>query len=169
LKTAFAESYYSEAGPIGLGLIALEQKAYDDALEEFNASLAKPTGGMIKEATFGKARSLYYLKKNDEAKELFNEIVGTKEWRGLEKAGAIYYLGELSDRSGDKGAAHSYFQRLYLSHAAYPEYAAKGYLRAAELLRAEGKSDEATATLRELINHPKLKDTPEAKQGIKML
>jgi len=169
LRTSYPDSYYGEAGPIGIGLIELQMRNFQDALDAFNESLSKPTSGMIKEATFGKGRALMGLGKIQEAAELFKEVIATKEWRGAEKAGAIYYMGEISAKQGDSGTAHGYFQRVYLSHAAYPEYAAKSYLRAVDMLRNGLKHDEARATLQELINHPKLKDTPEAKEAAKSM
>ena len=169
LSKAFPESYYAESGPIGIGNIAIAKKEYDKALQAFEESLAKPSGAMIKEATFGKAQALFGLKQYDEAKKLCEEVIGTKEWRGEEKAGALFLRGEIAAQEKDPGAAHAYFQRVYLSHTAYPEYAAEAYLKAAEMLRLKAQDDEANATLRELIKHPKLKDTPQAIKAAKLV
>ena len=170
LRDAFPESVFSDAAPVGLGQIALEQKDYSAALQEFEFALTRSAGGsMLKEATFGKALALTGLKKNEDAKKLFEEIVTAKEWRGVEKAGSLFELGELDAVAGDKGAANARFQKVYLSFGAYKEYAAKAYLRSADMLLADGQADAATETLRLLIRNPKFSDTPEAKEASKRL
>lgn len=168
LRDAFPKSPYSDAAPVGLGRIALAKKDYDEALRNFDFALAPTSGGsMMKEATFGKALALQGLKKYDEAQKLFEEIVVSKEWRGVEKAGSLYQLGEIAAIAGDKGAANSYFQRVYLSHAAFVEYAAKSYIRSAEMLEATGQHQAAVDTYRLLLKNPKFADTPEAKIATK--
>ncbi len=164
LRDAFPQSPFSDGAPVGLGTIALEKKDYEAAVKEFDYALTNSVGGsMMKEATFGKALALYHLKQSDEARKLFEEIVATKDWRGEEKAGAIFYLGEIAADKGDKGAANAQFQRVYLSHAAYPSYAAKAYIRSAELLDADGQGDAAKKTYRLLVNNPKYAETEEFK------
>lgn len=164
LRDAFPESPYSDGAPVGLGNIALAQKDYEGALKEFDYALTRSAGGsMLKEATFGKALALQGLKKNDEAKKLFEEIVASKEWRGLEKAGSLFQLGEIAADAGDEGAANAYFQRVYLSHGAYIDYAAKAFIRSAEMLEAVGQHEAAVKTYREFLRNPKYAETPEAK------
>jgi tetratricopeptide (TPR) repeat protein len=172
LRDSFADSFYSEAGPIGIGEVELALADYPAALAAFEQALAKPQGEMLKEATFGKARALYGLKNYDEAKKLFEQIIGTKEWRGLEKAGALYFMGEITYKAKvvtdvEITAAHGFYQRVYSSHLAYPEYAIKSYLRAADMMRALGDLDGATRTLRELARHPKFKNLPEVIKATK--
>ena len=146
---------YSEQDPV------LADKRVRKALDlAINRASSDET---LKQATFGKGQALRLQKKRDEAKKLFEEIVAAKNWRGLEKAGALYELGEIESEGGDKGAAHAYFQRVYLSHGAYPQFAIKSYLRAADMLRSVGKQDEAKATMRELIR--KYPDSEEAKKA----
>lgn len=161
LRDAFPDSPFSGAAPVGLGRIALAQKQYDEAIKNFDAALAVASSDeSLKQATFGKGQALRMLKRRDEAKKLFEEVVAARNWRGLEKAGALYELGEIESEAGDRGAAHAYFQRVYLSHGAYPEFVKKSYQRAADMLRSVGKHDEARATLRELIR--KFPDSEEA-------
>jgi TolA-binding protein len=164
LRDAFPTSPFSDAAPVGLGDIALERKDYAAAVQEFDYALTRSAGGsMIKEATFGKALALFHLKKHDEAKKLLEEIVAAKDWRGVEKAGALFYLGEIAAEKGDKGAANAYFQRVFLSHGAFPQFAAKAYIRSAEMLKADGQDEAATKTYRQLVNNPKYAETEEVK------
>lgn len=164
LRESFADSAFSDAAPVGLGEIALAKEDYEKAVEEFDFALNKATGtGMAKEATFGKALALFRLKKYPEAKTLFEQVVNTKDWRGMEKAGALYYLGEIAAETGDKGAANAYFQRVYISHGAYVDFVRKSILRSADMLEADGQHDAAVTTLRELLRNPKHAGSEEAK------
>lgn len=164
LRDAFPQSSFSDVAPVGLGRIALARKEYDEAVKQFDIGIKRAAGDeTLKQATFGMGQALRMLKRREEAKKLFEQVVTTKGWRGIELAGANLELGEIASEAGDKAAAHGYFQRVYLSHGAFPEYAIKGYLRAADMLRSVGKHDEAKATLRELIR--KYPDSPEAKKA----
>lgn len=166
LRDAYPQSPFSDAAPVGLGQIALGKKDYNEALAQFDFALNRSAGtGMMKEATFGKARALKGLLKREEAKKLFTEIVGSKEWRGEELAGSLFELGEIAAETGEKGVANAYYQKVYMSHGKYPQYAAKAYFRSYEMLKGVGKVDEAMTTLREFIRNPKWKDTPEWKKA----
>ncbi|MEO8614013.1 MAG: tetratricopeptide repeat protein [Luteolibacter sp.] len=168
LRDGFPESSYSDAAPVGLGKIALAKKDYEGALKEFDFALNRAAGSsMLKEATYGKAFALLGLRKNDDAKKIFEEIVGNKEWTGLEKAGSVYQLGEIAVLAGDKGAANVYFQKVYLSYKKFPEFAAKAYIRSAEMLEDSGQHDAAIKTYREFLADPRYADTPEAKIAAK--
>jgi tetratricopeptide (TPR) repeat protein len=164
LRDAFPDSPFSDAAPVGLGKIALAKKEYDDAVKQFDVAINKAASDdTLKQATFGKAQALRALKRREEAKALFLQVIKTKGWRGVELAGANYELGEIASEEGNKGDAQNYFQRVYLSHGAYPQYALKSYLRSADMFRMEGKQDEFKKTLQELIR--KYPDSPEAKKA----
>ena len=170
LRDTYPDSAFSDAAPVGLGEIAMAKGDYAAAAEAFDFALNGAAGtGMAKEATFGKAVALFNLKKFPEAKAIFEEIVGIKEWRGLEKAGALFYLGEIAAETGDKGEANAYFQRVYLSHAAQVDFARKASLRSADMLEADGQKEAAERTLRELIKNPKHSTSEEAKTAMKRL
>jgi|GEM_PF-3259390 len=163
LRDAFPGSNYSDAAPVGLGRIFLAKKEYAAALEQFDFALNAAGSSMLKEATYGKGMALMGLRKYDEAKKVFEDIVGNKEWSGIEKAASVFQLGEIAAQSGDKGAANVYFQKVYLSHAKYVEFAAKAYIRSAEMLEADGQHDAAVKTYREMVANPKYAETPEIK------
>ena len=164
LRDAFSDSPFSDAAPVGLGKIALAKKENEEAIKQFDIAINKAASdNTLKEATFGKAQALRALKRKEEAKALFLQVIKTKGWRGVELAGANFELGEIESESGNKGDAHNYFQRVYLSHGAFPQYAIRAYQRAAEMLRMDGKQDEYKKTLQELIR--KYPDSPEAKKA----
>ncbi len=170
LRDQFRDSAYSDAASVGLGQIALNQKDFAAAVVEYDQALNRSAGNsMLKEAMFGKAQALQGLKKWDDAKKLYEEIVATREWRGAEKAGSVFHLGEIAAEQGDLGAANAHFQKVYLSYGAFPQYAAKAYLMSAEMLEKAGQPDAAATALRKLLDHPKLKDSAEAEIARKKL
>ena len=164
LRDAFPQSPFSDVAPVGLGKIAFARKEYEEAAKQFELGIKNASSDdSLKQATFGMGQSLRMLKRREEAKKLFEQVVGTKSWRGIETAGSLYELGEIATESGDKAAAHGYFQRVYVGQGAFQQYVIKSYLRAADMLRMEGKHDEAKKTLQELIR--KYPDSPEAKKA----
>ncbi|MDB6076596.1 MAG: hypothetical protein JWO82_343 [Akkermansiaceae bacterium] len=169
LRDAYPKSVYSDSAPVGLGKIALAKKDYPAALGFFDSALQSPNGSMLKEATFGKAVALYNEKKESEAKKLFEDIVSAKDWRGVEKAGALYYLGEIADANGNPGDANGLFQRVYTGQGKYLEYVAKAYLRSSDMFQKKGDLDGYRNTLRAMIANTKLADLPETKEAHKRL
>jgi TolA-binding protein len=164
LRDAFPQSPFSDVAPVGLGKIAMARKEYEEAAKQFDIAIKNASSDdSLKQATFGEGQALRMLKRREDAKKLFEKVVGTRGWRGVEVPGSLYELGEIASESGDKAAAHGYFQRVYVSHGAFPQYAIKSYLRAADMLRMDGKHDEAKKTLQELIR--KYPDSPEAKKA----
>ena len=63
--------------------------------------------------------------------------------------------------------AKAYCDRVYLTYKGFPSVAAQGYLKVGDILKEMGKWDEATKAWNDLINDPKLKDTPEAQEARK--
>ncbi|MCW1885073.1 tetratricopeptide repeat protein [Luteolibacter flavescens] len=168
LRDAFPTSPFSDAAPVGLGRIALAEKNYDEAVKQFDIAIGRASSDeTLKQATFGKGQALRMQKRSVDAKKLFEEVVAARNWRGVEKAGALYELGEIESEGGNKKAAHAYFQRVYVSHGAFPQYVTKAYLRAADMLRMEGDQEGWRKTLQELIRkHP---DSEEAKKAKTLL
>lgn len=164
LRDAFPQSPFADVAPVGLGKIAMARKEYEEAAKQFDIAIKNASSDdTLKQATFGEGQALRMLKRREEAKKLFEKVVGAKNWRGIEVPGSLYELGEIASESGDKAAAHGYFQRVYVSHGAFPQYAIKSYLRAADMLRMDGKQDEFKKTIEELIR--KYPDSPEAKKA----
>jgi len=164
LRDAFPQSPFADVAPVGLGKIPMARKEYDEAAKQFDIGIKNASSDdTLKQATFGEAQALRMLKRKEDAKKLFEKVVGTRGWRGVEVPGSLYELGEIESESGEKAKAHGYFQRVYVSHGAFPQYAIKSYLRAADMLRMDGKHDEAKKTLLELIR--KYPDSPEAKKA----
>ena len=163
----FPASEYVDWAPVGLGDMEYTDKKYAEALNFYVDAIDKyAAASRLKDATAGKARCLYYLEKYDEAAKEWESILNTKEWRGELTAEALFMLGEIAAKKaqGDKearGKACGYFQRLYVGQQKYVPWAAKGYLRSADMLELDGQKEEAIKTLREFRKNLKMKDQTE--------
>jgi tetratricopeptide (TPR) repeat protein len=170
LKDFFKDSEYSDGAPVGLGEIAFEKGEYDKALELFRDALTNyPGSSRVLDATQGEAKTLVKLKKYDEAKKIFEQIINTKEWRGHATANGLRMLGEIEALNGKQEAAIAYFQRVFIAHQRWKDEMAKSYLLCVKSFIALSKKDEAKKTLEEMIARKDLQDQPEMKEALKLL
>lgn len=169
LADRYKESTFSDAGPVGLGEVALARGKAEDALKIFNDALENnPGSSRFREATIGKLKALKALSNFDEAKALAIKIAGDRSFRGPMIGETYIILGDClreaaKKESAEKGVetikeAHGYYQRVYTAYQGYPEICAEAYYKAWEALKSIG-SDVAAKTLQDLKDHPKLKDT----------
>ncbi|MGV3659372.1 MAG: tetratricopeptide repeat protein [Prosthecobacter sp.] len=165
LKEFFKDSEYADGAPVGQGEIAFEKGEFDKALELFKEASNFPGSSRILESTQGIAKSLFKLKKYEEAKKLYEQIANTKEWRGEATANALRMLGEIEAANGKHEAAIAYFQRVFIAHQKWKSEMAKAYLLCAKSFQALGKRDEAKKTLQEMIARKDLQDQPEMKEA----
>ncbi len=169
LKEEFPKSDYEDFAYVGLGEIAFRAKKFQQAVELYTAAVDEFTGIKIKEATIGKARSLLELGRYDEAKKLFEQVAGVREWRGESTAGALYWLGEVEARQSHWAEAISHYQRIYVAYQKYAHWVAKAYIKSAEAFDKMGKRQEAAASLREMLRNERLTALPEAEEAKKLL
>jgi len=167
---------FSDAGPVGLGKVALARKQPDVALKILNDALEKNPGlSSVGEASLAQLQALSALNRLDEAEKLALSIVADKSFRG-EKAGLAYNeLGQIWRKRAAKQAgneqheslakAHGYFQRVYLTYKNYPEVCSEAMWQAYEVLKELNMETEAAETLRRLATDPKLENMPRAKQA----
>lgn len=113
-----------------------------------------------------KANTQYKMEKYQDAEDSYNMIMGIPEWRGPLYAEAMYGMGKCRQGREDLEAAHSFYQRTYLLFKSYAEgeWAAKGYLAAADILIKLGRQEEAVRTLREMLEDPYTNKNPMAEQ-----
>ena len=119
---------------------------------------------------FTRARSLAELAKYKEAKEEFEEIAKTKEWRGEKTAASLYWLGLMAERQAtdDKGynEAIAYYRRCYMTWKKYEVWAAKSYFASAKLFATKlNQKDAAKVLLKEMLEKDRIKDTREAQEA----
>lgn len=180
LADRYKDAMFADAGPVGLGFIALARKQPEEAYKIFDDALENNPGmSRFKEATLGKLQALMDLNKFEPAEKLALQIVVDKMFRGEIAVKAYLLLAEGCRKQAAKAAgaeatellqkAHVYYQRVYLAYKSLPELCAEAYWQAHETLKALGKNDDANKTLKELSTQPKLKNTQRAKDAEKLL
>lgn len=172
----YQESPFADAGPVGMGQVFIAKKEYDKALEQFNFAVEESQGSSrFREANIGRVEALAKLGKLDEAEKQAIELLGDRSFRG-EPAGQLYLLtGDIfRTRAASKGGsekeeqlkkANGYYQNAYARFKAYPEIAAEGLLRSAEVLKELNLNAEAEDTMKILRENEKLRNTPAFKRA----
>ena len=179
LSDKYKESGFSDAGPVGMGQVALARKEPQKALEIFDDALTNIPGmSRFKEATYGKLVALRDLEKYDEAEALALQIAGDRSFRGSYVAKAYMILADVlrkkATKQDTKGSietlkkAHGFYQRVYVAYQKEPEICAEAYWGAYETAKDLGDSKLAAETLKQLKEHPKLKDTEYAKKALSL-
>ena len=117
-------------------------------------------------AQLTKASTLFKMKEYDEAEDAYNMVMGVSEWRGPVFAEAMYGMGMCRMAKGDLETAHTFFQRTYLLFKSYADgdWAAKGYLAAADSLIKMDRRDDAIKTLQEMLIDDYTKTNPMAEK-----
>ncbi len=161
----FPQSPYMDWALVGLGQMAYQSKDHETALKRFTQAIDEYPGAKYGEAQIGKARVLFDTEKLEESEKLLKEMFGDKSVSKESKAEVTWLLGEIRYKQKTLPDAYNYFQRLYLSFAAFPQWMAKGYLRAGETKEALGKGTDAIDIYREAVNTPlkaaKMKNEPD--------
>ncbi len=113
-----------------------------------------------------KAETEFKMEKYAEAEASYNMVMGVAEWRGPLFAEAMYGMGKCRLAKGDLEAAHSFFQRVYLLYKSYSDgdWAAKGYLAAADVAFKMGEEEKAVNTLKAMLEDVYTNTNPLAEQ-----
>jgi TolA-binding protein len=151
----FPQSPYMDWALVGLGQMAYKSKEYEGALKRFNQAVEDFPGGKYGEAQMGLARVLFDTDKLEACEKLLKELIGDKSVPKEVKAEVTWLLGEVRFKQKALPDAFNFFQRLYLSFSAYPQWMAKGYLRAGEMKEQLGKGSDAIDVYKHGINDPK--------------
>ena len=186
----FHDGTFSDAGPVGMGYVALKDGKPEEALKMFDETLTNNNGIFaFKESTLGKLEALIALEKFEEAETFAKQIVSDKSFRGETAAKAYLLRGKSSRRQADKESsqtsdkarsalkeAHAYYQHVYTAFRGYPDLCAEGYWQAIETLKKLGDLDLADETLHAFLgdtkkyltngNKEKLKNTQRYKEAL---
>ncbi|MDB6071615.1 MAG: hypothetical protein JWL81_2786, partial [Verrucomicrobiales bacterium] len=161
----FPQSPYMDWALVGLGQMAYKSKDTETALKRFNQAMNDYPGARYGEAQIGLARVLFDTDKIEDCEKLLKEMFGDKQISKEVKAEVTWLLGEIRFKQKALEDAFNYFQRLYLSFAAFPQWSAKGYLRAGETKEALGKGTDAVDVYKDAVNDPrkaeKMKSEPD--------
>ncbi|HEX7261565.1 MAG TPA: hypothetical protein VF258_07090, partial [Luteolibacter sp.] len=165
-----------DAGPVGLGYIALARKKPDEALKIFSDSLDNNPGmSRFKETTLGKLEALIEVGKLDEALKLAQETSGDKTFRGESAGKALLLMAKTYRKQAEKATgdakrdllaqADGVYKKVALAYQSFPDVCAEGYWQDIEVLKELGEKEKADEMLKALREHPKLKNTERAKQA----
>lgn len=180
LVERYKDGMFADAGPVGLGYIALARKQPDQALKIFETALeSNPGMSRFKETTLGKLEALVALGQFEPAEKLSLEIVGDKMFRGESAGKAYLVLGQIYRKQADKAAgadaktellkkAHGTYQRVYVAYQSTPDVCAEAYWQAYETATDLGETALADETLKALAANPKLKNTVRAKKAVEL-
>ncbi len=176
LADRYQDGLYADAGPVGLGYIALARKQPDEALKIFeNALETNPGMSRFKETTLGLVEALVAVGRLEDAEKRALQIVGDKMFRGEPAAKAYLLLGSITRQQAAKASgpdaklellkkAHGYYQRVYVAYQSVPEVCAEAYWQAYETAKEMGNQQLADDTLKQLQEHPKLQNTERVKK-----
>lgn len=176
LADRYQNGLYADAGPVGLGYIAMDRKKPEEALKIFENALENNPGmSRFKETTLGLVEALAAVGRLDDAEKRALQIVGDKMFRGEPAAKAYLLLGSICRKQSEKAAtpdqklellkkAHGYYQRVYVANQSIPEVCAEAYWQAYETAKEMGNQTLADETLKTLREHPKLQNTSRVKK-----
>jgi tetratricopeptide (TPR) repeat protein len=177
LSDRFRDGMFADAGPVGLGYIALARKQPAEALKIFdNALLNNPGTSKFKETTIGKLEALVALGQLDEAEKLALATAGDKTFRGESAGKALVLMGGIYRAQAKKASdpeakmellkkAHGTYNRVFTAYKSTPEICAEAGWQAYETLVEMGDQTLADETLKTIANDPKLKNTARAKKA----
>jgi tetratricopeptide (TPR) repeat protein len=173
----FKDGAFADAGPVGLGFVALKKKQPEEALKIFeNAIEVNPGQARFKEATLGKLEALIALGKLDDAMKLALDTVGDRVFRGEPAGKGMLLMARIYREQAAKANkvddklellkhAHGVYQKVYVAYQSYPEVCAEAYWQAIETLKELGKQDLADETLKAFKANKKLENTDRYKKA----
>jgi tetratricopeptide (TPR) repeat protein len=177
LNEFFKDTEYADGAAVGLAEIAFEKNEYDKALELFRKAMVEYEGSSrLLDATRGEARTLYKLKKYDDSKKIYENILNTKEWRGEAHAEALLMQGEMLYDQQKWGEAIPFYQRVFIAHQKWKPIMAKAYVQCARAFvklnrpqelpdRPNSDREAAKLLLIEMTKRQDLQTLPEMKEA----
>lgn len=156
LKDNYLKSVWLDWAYCGLGNLALGRGDAQGALELYTKALENYTGSKVRDSMMGRGMALLELGRGAEAKKLFEQVAGTREWRGETTAKAVYYLGRVEERENRLAEAVAFYQRVFVGYQKYVPWVEKAYVQAALCFEKLGKRPEAVRHLQEVLRNEKL-------------
>ncbi len=118
-------------------------------------------GGVL----LAKAKLLVARGEYDAARGALERLLGNEYTTGLEKAEALYGMGQTHMAQKKPELAVPYFQRIYILHGRWTEWVAKAYVRSGEAFEQLEDKDAARKTYDEMTKLERLNDQPEMKEA----
>jgi tetratricopeptide (TPR) repeat protein len=179
LNERYKDSLFSDAGPVGLGFVALARQQAQDALTIFDdVLLNNPGTSRFKETTLGKLQALVALDQYEPATKLALQIIADKTFRGETTGKAYLLLASVYRKQAAKAGpaeseeflkkAYGTYQRVYVAYQNNPDVCAEAYWQASETAKELHDDKLASENLQALAKHPKLQNTQRAKDAAKL-
>jgi tetratricopeptide (TPR) repeat protein len=161
-------------GYVGMGEVHFALKQYDQALTYFTDAAEKYGAQKMKDAMMGRGKTFVELAANkpelyEDAKKMYEQVAGIREWRGEITAECLFKLGDLEERRGKLPEAIAYYQRVFVTQQKWVNWVARAYLRSADCFERLNRRKEAVAHLQEMGRKEKLKGLPEMEEARKRL
>ncbi len=152
----------------GLGMIAQQQKDYDEAIRQYRA-FEKQAAASTELADIQLRRIGLQMQQKDNASSdvvadleaLLENPVASSE----HKAKAIYLIGEKLYSDGAYLKSTAYYERVYVIYGKYRDLVAKSYYRRGEALEQLDEKTKAYEVYHELAHRKDLADYREAQLG----
>ncbi|WP_309397757.1 tetratricopeptide repeat protein [Cerasicoccus maritimus] len=145
---------------IALGELEMEAGNFEEAKAYFeNAEAEFPRHPNLKVAIMKEGDVARKLGDHSTARAKYRNISTNREWRGPIQAEALFKMGESHKEEGDLKLALASFQRVYIGHSFYTDWASKAYLESGRLLVQMGEKDKAREVYDEFLNEENFKTT----------
>lgn len=177
LAERYKESPFSDAGPVGLGQIALLRKQPEEALRIFKEALENNNGtSRFKEATLGKLEAMYELGQNKEVVEEADKIIKDRSFKGGPSIPKAYIIWADTERRIAKTqpptesiatlkAAYARYERVWRAYQRETDLFARSLWGSYEVAKDLGDTTLQQQCLKALAENPKLENTEEAKKA----
>ncbi|MFD0894905.1 tetratricopeptide repeat protein [Luteolibacter ambystomatis] len=179
LRDRYQASFFSDAGPVGLGQVALARKQYEEALKLFDDALSNPNSSRLLEAMAGKTQALIELKKLDDAEKLGLDVIKDKAapkplvaylYLDLARLARIRAANAVGQPKEDAlNTANFRYQRVITGYKIVPDAVGQAYIGSYEVTKERGNIEDANKLLEMLLADPKLEKTESAKKARQLL
>ncbi len=180
LLDRYKDGNFADAGPVGLGHIALARKQPDEALKIFQNALDNNPGmSRFKETTLGKLEAMIALGQLEDAQKLALDTAGDKTFRGESAGKALILMGHIYRKQAAKAAgtdaklelykqAYGTYNKVYGAYKSTPEVCAEAGWQAYETAIEMGNKALADQMIKALASEPKLANTARAKKAVEL-
>jgi TolA-binding protein len=127
----------------------------------------KETFGSVRLGSVLLAKAKLLVKRGDfdAARVSLEALLASEYSTGVQKAEALYGMGQSYLNQKKPELAVPYFQRIYILHGRWNEWVAKAYVRSGEAFEQLRDTDAARKTYDEMTKLERLEDRPEMKEA----
>lgn len=165
LLSEFPDSQHRAFAYMGLGKLSMDKESFAEAADKLGLVAEElPLHPIAPEAALLHGKALTELGRYDEAREVYDDILRQKVYRGRIHARALMGLARMNVRRENFEEAFAYYQRIYTLYRAYDGYLEEAYLQSAMILEEHEKDlVQAMQTYEEMAATDKLSADVRAK------